>query len=283
MRRWTAGETEATGVNRFAHNYVVGAMSGTAVIAVAVAAFVLLVSMQAVRDWPASGLGLQIGRDDGHSATNGTATQATPRHSATLSGDAIVVGDGASTATATTAGGPGKRHHGDGTEAGGTVGEGTSVMSPASSHSGPVRSPASNSPSGAAAPPETGSGPIPATDGGPGEGVGIPSGTAATSPTSQAATKAVGGSLGSNPPSDTDSAAPADSTGAGKAKVKDKGRGAGAGTAVHGASGKGDDGLTETTETPSADPTGVAGNGKGADPAIPEEAGKALGHTKPEQ
>ena len=73
-------------MNRFAHNYIVGAMSGTAVIAVAVAAFVLLVSMQAVRDWPASGLGLHIGRDDGHSAPNGTATQATPRHSAALSG-----------------------------------------------------------------------------------------------------------------------------------------------------------------------------------------------------
>ena len=90
MRRWTAGETEAAGVNRFAHNYVVGAMSGTAVIAVAVAAFVLLVSMQAVRDWPASGLGLQIGRDDGPSTTNETAPQATPRHSAAVSGDAIV-------------------------------------------------------------------------------------------------------------------------------------------------------------------------------------------------
>ena len=170
-------------MNRFAHNYVVGAMSGTAVIAVAVAAFVLLVSMQAVRDWPASGLGLHIGRDDGPSATNGTATQATPRHSATLSGDAIVAGGGAgATATTTKAGGPGKRHHGDGTEAGGSVGEGTSVISPASSHSGPVGSPASNSPSTAAAPPETGSGPIPATDGGPGEAVGVPSETARHAP-----------------------------------------------------------------------------------------------------
>ena len=102
-------------MNRFAHNYVVGAMSGTAVIAIAVAAFVLLVSMQAVRDWPASGLGLQIGRDDGPSAPNGTATQATPRHSAAPSGAAIIAGGGAgATATTTTAGGPGKRHHGTG-------------------------------------------------------------------------------------------------------------------------------------------------------------------------
>jgi hypothetical protein len=56
--------------------------------------------------------------------------------------------------------------------------------------------------------------------------------------------------------------------------------------------GKGDDGLPETTETPSADPTGVPGNGNGvpgngngkgvgADPAIPEEPGKAMGHPKP--
>ncbi len=116
-------------MNRFAHNYVVGAMSGTAVIAIAVAAFVLLVSMQAVRDWPASGLGLQIGRDDGPSTPNETATQATPRHSAALSGAAIVAGGGAgATATTTKTDGPGRRHHGDGTEAGESVGEGTSVM-----------------------------------------------------------------------------------------------------------------------------------------------------------
>lgn len=291
-------------MNRFAHNYVVGAMSGTAVIAVAIAAFVLLVSMQAVRDWPASGLGLHIGRDDGHSAVSGTATRATPRHSAPLSGHAIVAGGGAgATANATTADGPGKRHHGGGAEAGGTVGEGTSVMPPAASHSSPVRSPASNSPSSAAAPPETSSGPIPATGGGPVEAVGVPNETSApppTSPTSQATTKAVGGSSGSKPVSDADSApsAPAPAPGAGKAKGKEKGRGAGAGPAAHGApavhgvpaahgvSGKGGDGLTETTETPSSDPPGVPGDGHGkgagADPAVPEEAGKALGHTKPE-
>ena len=66
-------------------------------------------------------------------------------------------------------------------------------------------------------------------------------------------------------------------------------------------SGKGGDGVTETTETPPAGPTGVPGNGKGvpgngygipgngngkgvgADTTIPEEPGKALGHTKSEQ
>jgi hypothetical protein len=74
---------------------------------------------------------------------------------------------------------------------------------------------------------------------------------------------------------------------AGPTGVAGKGNGKGAGSAAHGVSGKGGDGVTETTETPSEGPTEVAVNGKGndngADPAIPEESGKALGHTEPEQ
>ena len=41
---------------RQAHTYLVGAVSGTALIAAAVVAFVLLVSAQAFRDWPLPGL-----------------------------------------------------------------------------------------------------------------------------------------------------------------------------------------------------------------------------------
>ncbi len=41
---------------RQAHTYLVGAVSGTALIAAAVVAFVLLVSAQAFRDWPLTGL-----------------------------------------------------------------------------------------------------------------------------------------------------------------------------------------------------------------------------------
>ncbi len=40
---------------RQAHTYLVGAVSGTALIAAAVATFVMLVSLQALRDWPLAG------------------------------------------------------------------------------------------------------------------------------------------------------------------------------------------------------------------------------------
>ena len=41
---------------RQAHTYLAGAVSGTVLIAVAVAVFVVLVSVQAARDWPFAGL-----------------------------------------------------------------------------------------------------------------------------------------------------------------------------------------------------------------------------------
>jgi hypothetical protein len=41
---------------RQAHTYLAGAVSGTALIAMAVVAFVLLVSLQALRDWPLAGI-----------------------------------------------------------------------------------------------------------------------------------------------------------------------------------------------------------------------------------
>jgi hypothetical protein len=47
---------------RQAHTYLAGAVSSTALVATAVVAFVLLVSFQALRDWPLAGIG--IGGDD---------------------------------------------------------------------------------------------------------------------------------------------------------------------------------------------------------------------------
>jgi hypothetical protein len=47
---------------RQAHTYLAGAVSGTALVAAAVVAFVLLVSFQALRDWPLAGI--SIGGDD---------------------------------------------------------------------------------------------------------------------------------------------------------------------------------------------------------------------------
>ena len=42
---------------RQAHTYLAGAISGTALIGAAVVAFVLLVSLGALRDWPLAGIG----------------------------------------------------------------------------------------------------------------------------------------------------------------------------------------------------------------------------------
>src|ERR1044072_3310033 len=42
---------------RQARNYMAGAVSGTALIAAAVVAFIMLVSLQSLRDWPLAGLG----------------------------------------------------------------------------------------------------------------------------------------------------------------------------------------------------------------------------------
>jgi hypothetical protein len=42
---------------RQAHTYLAGAVSGTALIAVAVVGFVMLVSLQALRDWPLASIG----------------------------------------------------------------------------------------------------------------------------------------------------------------------------------------------------------------------------------
>ena len=50
-------------------NYVVGAISGTATIAAAIVAFVMLVSLSTLQDWPISGLGLPFGNGDSGGAT----------------------------------------------------------------------------------------------------------------------------------------------------------------------------------------------------------------------
>jgi hypothetical protein len=75
---WEAGsETEAgrKPVIRQARTYLVGAVSGTALIGAAVVAFVVLVSLQALRDWPISGLG--IGGTGGSIAAGRPAAQGT--------------------------------------------------------------------------------------------------------------------------------------------------------------------------------------------------------------
>jgi hypothetical protein len=82
---------------RQAHTYLVGAMSGATLIAIAIAAFVLLVSAQVFRDWPIAALG---SGDEGASVSSAQPAGATP---AAAQGPAAAPGAGA----ATTAGGGG--------------------------------------------------------------------------------------------------------------------------------------------------------------------------------
>src|SRR3954447_16742065 len=80
---------------RQAHTYLAGAVSSTALVAAAVVAFVLLVSFQALRDWPLAGI--SIGGDDsaatGPSAPgSGAATSPTATGTAATAGPVVTKG-----------------------------------------------------------------------------------------------------------------------------------------------------------------------------------------------
>jgi hypothetical protein len=162
---------------RQAHTYLVGAMSGATLIAIAIAAFVLLVSAQVFRDWPIAALGSGDGGaavsearpapgspggapDTGPAAANGQATSATGGAGAAAKGNG---GSGAVGAgpTATIEGESG----GGNTVVAGGRGQG------GSSPSAPAGSPGSPDPA------------APKTSGGGGSGSG---GGSTTSPTSTA-------------------------------------------------------------------------------------------------
>ena len=99
---------------RQAHTYLAGALSGSALIAAAVVAFIVLVSVQAVRDWPFAGL---VTRD-------GTATAVSAGHPAAPGPARNPAG---STATATQSPADGSRQRGATavTESGTATGDGT--------------------------------------------------------------------------------------------------------------------------------------------------------------
>ena len=54
---WVEGDHGGVSMIRQAHTYLAGAVSGTALIAAAVVGFVMLVSLQALKDWPLAGIG----------------------------------------------------------------------------------------------------------------------------------------------------------------------------------------------------------------------------------
>jgi hypothetical protein len=91
---------------RQAHTYLVSAMSGATLIAIAIAAFVLLVSAQVFRDWPVAALG---SGDDSASVSKAEPVGPTPAAAA-----GATAGPGASAATTAGGGGNGKSAGGGG-------------------------------------------------------------------------------------------------------------------------------------------------------------------------
>jgi hypothetical protein len=84
---------------RQAHTYLAGAVSSTALVAAAVVAFVLLVSLQALKEWPLAGIG--IGGED--SAVTG------PSNPGTTPAAATEAAGTAATVTGTATKGPAER------------------------------------------------------------------------------------------------------------------------------------------------------------------------------
>jgi hypothetical protein len=100
---------------RQAHTYLVGAMGGATLIAIAIAVFVVLVSAQVVKDWPLAGLG--GGSDDA------AVSEAQPAGSAVDAGAGSTVKAGATAAGA----GAGKATRDGANRAGGLTATGGAV------------------------------------------------------------------------------------------------------------------------------------------------------------
>jgi hypothetical protein len=142
-------------VVRQAHTYLAGAVSGTALVGAAVAAFVLLVSLQALRDWPLAGIGFG---DSGGSVEQSThARGAAAGRTAHGGGAAREAGVGRTAG----AGGRGNTAHG------GAPGLGRSPSSAAETPGGPGTAPAGTTPTGTA-----GAGSAPGGGSGSGSGSG---------------------------------------------------------------------------------------------------------------
>lgn len=174
-------------MSRFGHRYIVTAFSASALIVTAMVAFVMLVSLQALHDWPGLGLGVDLG--GGGSDTSGSAKQGVAEARAIEAGaTGIAAGVATGTPATATSGRTGKPHHPGGT--GGTettgAGDGGAAVSPASAITDPVQSPPPNVPAegNEVAPPSGGGGPVSPAGGGGGEGAGAPDETGSTAPPS---------------------------------------------------------------------------------------------------
>jgi hypothetical protein len=178
---------------RQAHTYLAGAVSGTALIAAAVVGFVMLVSLQALRDWPLAGIG------SGDSAAVSTGRP--------VGGAGNTVNAGARHAIA--AGVAGKRAHGTGRQRGGANSLGGQHEVTAAGGSSPAPS-RGESPSGSESPSSSSTGSAGSTPssapggsgGGPGSGGGSGQSTSgavtgAVNETVSGVDQATGGALGS--------------------------------------------------------------------------------------
>jgi len=116
-------------VIRQAHTYLAGAVSGTALIATAIVAFVVLVSLQAVRDWPLA----NIGGDD----QTGVSAAQPAAHAAGSVGGEAAAGRRSGALAAGARGG--RRAHG----AGSKTGNAALGTPPASAEGSPAGSPRS--------------------------------------------------------------------------------------------------------------------------------------------
>lgn len=131
---------------RQAHNYLAGAVSGTALIAAAMVAFVMLVSFQALRDWPLVGLG-----------GDGSAGSVSPAHEA-QSGGPATTGLGGATPAAAEVRAAGRHVGAGGTQV--TNGLGTGAQQGAGGGESPTADPhqTRDTPAAAPAAPQSGSG-----------------------------------------------------------------------------------------------------------------------------
>jgi hypothetical protein len=146
-------------------NYVVGAISGTATIAAAVVAFVMLVSLNTLQDWPISGLGLPFGNGD----SGGAAREHEPRSPAPNRTAAVAPGASLG-ATQAPEGAADAARHGQAGVGGGNAIAGSRTGSGDIATGTPTASPPS---SGSAPPSDAGSAaPVESTGAGSGSGFG---------------------------------------------------------------------------------------------------------------
>ncbi len=151
---------------RQAHTYLVGAVSGTALIAAAVVAFVLLVSAQAFRDWPLAGLPDLNGSGGESSAVSGGKAVADSAPSGTTGPVSAATGSAASKGVAKSTRGQGSDQPGAfaGTPAAnGSPAPGSPVESPVAGGPGSGSAPAASATPSASAPTKS---PGPADGGG---------------------------------------------------------------------------------------------------------------------